>query len=110
MAGWDYILGETGYDQPFGFIDKGTNEGFDGTGVLSVDMTIINSDLSDTAPAINAISCVIDQANPLKIHLAVDSTAPNVPQTEGSYIVQFRTARSGELRKTYELGLRVFNG
>jgi len=110
MAGWDYIIGETGYDRPFALIDKGTNEGFDGTGVTSVDMTIINSDLSDTAPAINNIVCVIDQANPLKIHLAVDATTPNVPQTTGSYIVQFRTARAGEIRKTFELDLRVFNG
>jgi hypothetical protein len=110
MAGWDYIVGETGYDQPFGFIDKGTNEGFDGTGVTTVTMTIINTDLTALAVPIADIACVVDQANPLKIHLAVVAGTPNVPQAEGSYIVQFTVTIGGEVRKTFELGLRVYNG
>jgi len=108
MAGWDYIVGETNYDQPFAFIDKGTNEGFDGTGVTTVTMTIIDSDLSPTSPVINNIATIVDTANPLRVKLAV--TTSKVPQAEGSYIAQFTVTIGTQVRKTFELGLRVYNG
>lgn len=110
MAGWDYIVGETGYNQPFTFIDKGTDLGFDGTGVTTVTMTILDPDLTATTPAIADISCSVDTANPLRVLLGVVAGTPNVPQTEGSYIVQFTVTIGTEIRKTYELGLRVYNG
>jgi len=108
MAGWDYIVGEGGYDQPFVFIDKGTNEGFDATGVTSVLMTILDSDLSATVPPISDEATTVDTADPLRTKLAV--TTAKVPQAEGSYIAQFKITIGGEIRKTYELGLRVYNG
>lgn len=111
MAGWDYIKGETGYDRPFVMIDKGTNEGFDATGVTAVTMTILEADLSATTPAIADIAVSVDTADPLRVLLAVNSGTPNVPQTEGSYVVQFTVTIVGtEIRKTFELDLRVYNG
>ena len=110
MAGWDYIIGETGYNRPFVFIDKGTNEGFDATGVSTVTMTILDTDLTATTPPIAGIVTSVVTANPLKVTLAVNSATPNVPQTAGSYIVQFTVTIAGEVRKTFELDLRVFNG
>ncbi len=110
MAGWDYIKGETGYNQPFVMIDKGTNEGYDATGVTAVTMTILDPDLTATTPAIADITCSVDTINPLRILLGVNEGTPNVPQTEGSYIVQFKVTLGAEIRKTFELGLRVFNG
>ncbi len=110
MAGWDYIIGETGFDRPFVVFDKGTGLAFDGTGITSATMTILNSDLSATSPAINNVALTVDTANPLRLLLAVNSSTPNVPQTAGSYIVQFTITLGGEIRKTFELDLRVFNG
>ena len=110
MAGWDYIIGETAYNRPFVFIDKGTNEGYDGTGVSTVTMTILDADLTATTPAINNIAVTVDTVNPLRVLLAVNSGTPNVPQTEGSYIVQFTVNLGPEVRKTFELDLRVYNG
>ena len=110
MAGWDYIIGETGYDQPFDFIDKGTNAGYDATGVTTVTMTILDPDLTATTPAIADIPCTVDVVDPLKVKLAVNQGTPNVPQVEGSYLVQFTVTLGAEVRKTFELGLRVYNG
>lgn len=110
MAGWDYIVGETGYDRPFVVFDKGTGLAFDGTGITTATMTILNSDLSATSPPINNISLTVDTANPLRVLLPVNSATPNVPQTPGSYIVQLTITIGGEIRKTFELDLRVFNG
>ncbi len=110
MAGWDYIVGETGYNQPFVFIDKGTGQGFDATGVSTVTMTILDADLTPTSPAIADIPCSVDVIDPLRVLLAVNSSTPNVPQAEGSYIAQFKITIGGQVRKTFELGLRVYNG
>ncbi len=110
MAGWDYIKGETGYNRPFVIFDKGTGEAVDGTGVSSVTMTILDSDLSATTPAIDNVAVSVDTQNPLRVLLAVNASTPNVPQTIGSYIVQFKVTIGSEVRKTYELDLRVFNG
>ena len=78
MAGWDYIIGETGYNRPFVFWDKGTNLAFDGTGVTTVTMTILKSDLTATAPAIANIPLVVTQVNGLEAYLAVASATPMV--------------------------------
>ncbi len=111
MAGWNYIVGETGYNRPFVFFDNGTNEAFDGTGVTSVTMEILNTDLTATSPAISGIALTVDTANPLRALLAVNKDTPNVPQTPGNYIVTFTVTLSGsEIRKTFELDLRVYNG
>lgn len=110
MAGWDYIVGETGYDRPFAFWDQGTNLGFDGTGVTAVTMTILNASLTPTTPAISTIALTVTQANPLKGSLAVVAATPNVPQTPGAYIVQFTITLGATIRKTFELDLRVYNG
>jgi len=109
MAGWNYIKGETGYNRPFVFFDKGTGLAFDGTGAV-VTMTILESDLTATSPAIADVATSIDTANPLRVLLAVNQATPNVPQTPASYIVQFKVTIGGEVRKTFELDLRVFNG
>ena len=110
MAGWDYIVGETGYDRPFVFWDQGTDLAFDGTGVSSVTMQILNTDLTATSPAISGVALVVDTANPLKATLGVSSSTPNVPQTAGSYLVKFTvTLNSTVVRKTFELDLRVYN-
>jgi len=111
MAGWNYIVGETGYDRPFVFFDNGTNEEFDATGVSSVTMKILNTDLTATSPPITGIALTVDTANPLRALLSVNSSTPNVPQTPGNYIVFFTVTISGtEIRKTFELDLRVYNG
>ena len=110
MAGWDYIVGETGYNRPFVFWDKGTNLAFDGTGVTTVTMTILDADLTATTPPIAAIPLVVTQANGLEAYLPVVAATPNVPQTPGTYVVQFTITISGEIRKTFELDLRVYNG
>ena len=108
MAGWDYIIGETGYNRPFVFFDKGSNEGVDATGVTSVTMTIYDPDLTATTPPINNIALTVDTPNPLRALLAVTTSV--VPQTEGSYIVVFTVTIGTEIRKTFELDLRVFFG
>ena len=111
MAGWDYIVGETGYDRPFNFWDKGTNLGFNGTGVSTVTMTILKSDLTAVTPtAISNVALTVTQVNPLKASLAVVAATPNVPQVPASYIVQFTITIGAEIRKTFELDLRVYNG
>jgi hypothetical protein len=110
MAGWDYIIGETGYNQPFVLFDNGTNGPVDGTGISAATMTIRNTDLSFTSPAITDIALSVDTANPLKIKLLVNSATPNVPQTTGQYLVTFTVTIGSEVRKTFELDLRVFNG
>jgi len=111
MAGWDYIVGETGYDRPFVFWDKGTNLAFDGTGVTAVTMTILDADLTATTPAIADIPLVVTQANGLEAYLTVAAGTPNVPQTPATYVVQFTITVNGtEIRKTFELDLRVYNG
>jgi len=110
MAGWDYIIGETGYDQPFVLFDKGTGNAVDGTGITAHTMTILDSDLTATTPAINDIALTLVTANPLKVKLPVVAATPNVPQTIGSYLVTITVTISGEVRKTFELGLRVHNG
>ena len=110
MAGWDYIIGETGYERPFAFWDQGTDLAFDGTGVTSVTMEILNSDLTATSPAISGVSLTVGTVNPLKANLAVSSSTPNVPQTAGSYLVKFTvTISASVVRKTFELDLRVYN-
>ncbi len=110
MAGWDYIIGETGYNRPFVVFDKGTGEAVDGTGITTALMTILDSDLTATTPAINDISLTVDTQNPLRVLLAVNASTPNVPQTIGSYLVQLKITIGSEIRKTYEIDLRVFNG
>ena len=110
MAGWDYIVGETGYDRPFVFFATGETVGFDATGITTLQMTILKADQTATAPAISDVAVVIDTVNPLRGKLAVNSGTPNVPQTPGSYLVQFKVTIGGEIRKTFELDLRVFNG
>ena len=110
MAGWDYIIGETGYDQPFVLFDKGTGKAVNGTGITSQTMTIRDSDLSATSPAITNIALTVDTANPLRLLLGVVAGTPTVPQTTGSYLVTITVIIAGETRKTFELDLRVFNG
>lgn len=111
MAGWDYIIGETNFDRPFAFFAKGAVSGFDATGVTAVTMKILNSDLSAVSPPISGVALTVDTANPLRALLAVNAGTPNVPQTVGSYLVYFTVTIAGtEVRKTFELDLRVFNG
>lgn len=110
MAGWDYIIGETAYDQPFVLFDKGTGKAVNGTGITAQTMTILDSDLTATSPAINNVVLALVTANPLKVKLAVAAGTPNVPQTIGSYLVTITVTISGEVRKTFELDLRVYNG
>ncbi len=108
MAGWDYIIGESGYNRPFVVFDKGTGKAVDGTGITSAEMTILDSDLTPTSPAISDIALTVDTANPLRVLLAVTTSV--VPQTIGSYLVQLKITIGSEIRKTYEVDLRVFNG
>jgi len=109
MAGWDYVVGETAFDRPFVFFEKGSPIGFNATGVTSVTMTIKNADLSLTG--INDIICAIDTINPLRVFYFVNALTPNIPQTEGQYLVTFTVnIAPGTVRKTFELDLRVFNG
>ncbi len=110
MAGWDYIIGETGYNRPFVVFDKGTGEPVDATGITSALMTILEADLTATTPAISDIALTVDTANPLRVLLAVNAGTPNVPQSTGSYLVQLKITIGSEIRKTYEVDLRVFNG
>lgn len=110
MAGWNYIIGETGYDQPFVLFDKGTGKAVDGTGITAQTITIRDSDLSFTSPAITNIALTLVTANPLKVKLPVVAATPNVPQTTGSYLVTLTITISAEVRKTFELDLRVYNG
>ena len=109
MADWDYIVGETGYNQPFVIYDKRTKSPVDGTGIISATITIVKSDLSATSPAINDVSMSIDTSNPLR--LLYNVTTSNVPQTEGSYLaVISMNYPSSKKRKTFEVDLRVHRG
>ncbi len=111
MAGWNYIKGESGFDRPIVVFEKGKIKGFDATGVTAVTYTIIESDLTPTTPAISNVATTVDVVNPLRVLVAVDATGNTVPQTPNSYIVQFKVTIAGtEIRKTFELDLRVFNG
>ena len=110
MAGWDYIIGETGYDRPFVVYDKGTGLAFDATGVTSVTMTILNADLTATAAGSTNVALTVDTANPLRVLLPVVVATPNIPQAAGSYIVHLTVTIGAVIRKTFELDLRVFNG
>ena len=112
MAGWDYIIGETGYDQPFVMFKKSDRLAYNGTGISAATMTIINSDLTPVSPTISDIALTVDTADPLRVLLAVVSSGSiTVPQGVGSYLVTFTVTISGvEIRKTFELDLRVFNG
>ncbi len=110
MAGWDYIIGETAYNRPFVVFNKGTGKAVDGTGVSSVTMTIRKSNLAATSPAINDIALTVDTPNPLRVLLAVNAGTPNVPQTTGSYLVTLTVTIGSDIRKTYEIDLRVYNG
>jgi hypothetical protein len=107
MAGWDYIIGETGYNRPFVLFDQGTGKAVDGTGITSATMDIRNSDLS---PNITGTVLTVDTVNPLRVLLPVNSSTPNVPQTTGSYLATITITIGAEIRKTFELDLRVFNG
>jgi hypothetical protein len=109
MAGWDYVIGETAYDRPFVFFEKGAIVGFNATGVTSVTLTIKNADLSPTG--ITNVLLAIDTPNPLRAFYFVNALTPNIPQQEGSYLVTFTVnIAPGTVRKTFELDLRVFNG
>jgi len=108
MAGWDYIIGESGYNRPFVVFDKGTGKAVDATGITTALMTILDSDLTPTTPAINDIALTVDTVNPLRVLLPVTTSV--VPQTIGSYLVQLKITIGSEIRKTYEVDLRVFNG
>ena len=110
MAGWNYIIGETAYDQPFVLFDKGTGEAVDGTGITAQTMTIRDSNLSFTTPAITDVALTLVTANPLKVKLTVAEAIPNVPQAVGSYLVTLTITLGTEVRKTFELDLRVYNG
>jgi len=111
MAGWNYIIGETLYNQPFVLFDKGTGLAFNGTGIVSATMRILEADLSATTPPITGIALTIDTDNPLRVFLPVVAATPNVPQAVGSYVVTLTiTLAASEVRKTFELDLRVYNG
>ena len=112
MAGWDYIIGETGYDQPFVMFKKSDRLAYNGTGISAATMSIVNSDLTDVSPPISNIVLTVNTADPLRVLLAVLSSGSiTVPQTKGSYLVIFTVTISGtEIRKTFELDLRVFRG
>ena len=84
MAGWDYIIGETGYNRPFVFFDKGTGKAVNATGITALTMSIFDSDLTALIPAINNIALTVDTSDPLRGLLVVNQGTPNVPQTEGT--------------------------
>lgn len=109
MAGWDYVVGETAFDRPFQFFEKGSQIGFNATGVSAVTLTIKNADL--TLTGITDVPLAIDTANPLRALYHVNALTPNIPQTPGSYLVTFTVQIDPTtVRKTFELDLRVFNG
>ena len=108
MAGWDYIIGESGYDQPFVFFNKSDREATDGTLFTAGTLTIRNSDLSATT--ITNVAVVIDTLDPLRVLYDVDGTTSTVPQVVGSYLVTITMTGGGQVKKTFELDLRVFNG
>jgi hypothetical protein len=111
MADWDYIVGETGYNQPFVIYDKRTKLPVDGTGITSATITIVKSDLSAVSPAITDAAMSVDTVNPLRLLYSVSSATPNVPQTEGSYLaIISMNYPSSKKRKTFELDLRVYRG
>jgi len=108
MAGWDYIIGESGFDQPFVFFNKSDREPTNGSFFTAGTLTIRNSDLSATT--ITNVAIVIDTLNPLRVLYAVDGTTVTVPQVVASYLVTITMTGSGQVKKTFELDLRVFNG
>ena len=108
MAGWDYIIGETGYNRPFVVFDKGTGKAVDATGITTALMPILDPDLTPTTPALSDIALTVYTATPLRVLLPV--TTAVVPQVIGSYLVQLKITIGSEIRKTYEVDLRVYNG
>jgi hypothetical protein len=108
MAGWDYIVGESGYDQPFVFFNNSNRQPTDGSIFTAGTITIRNSDLSATTVTNAAIN--IDTLDPLRILYFIDGTNASVPQAVASYLVTITMTGSGQVKKTFELDLRVFNG
>ena len=110
MSDWDYIVGETQFLQPFEIYDKRTKLQIDGTGLTTATLTIMKSDLTAVSPAITNQSLTINIYNPLRLLYTVNAGTPNVPQTEGSYRVIITLNTGAELRKTFEMDLRVYRG
>jgi len=108
MAGWDYIVGEGGFDQPFVFFNSSDREATDGSIFTAGTLTILNSDLSSTSVTDEAI--VIDTLDPLRVLYAIDGTNATIPQVPASYLVTITMTGAGQVKKTFELDLRVFNG
>lgn len=113
MADWNYIAGEDGFNQDFALIDKSEAGGeFDGTDITDADMTILNSDLSAVSPPIQNKVMAIVQNNPLRLRYVIDLSDNNMPQTPASYLafIRLQDSATGEIRKTFEIDLRVFIG
>ena len=108
MSDWDYVVGETGYNQPFIFYDKGTKLQYVGTGITTATITILKSDLTAATPAVTDASMSIDTLDPLRVIYAV--TTANMPQTAGAYVAIITTSGGGQTRKTFEVDLRVHRG
>ena len=108
MAGWDYIVGEGGFLQPFVFFNSSDREATDGSFFTAGTLTILNSDLSATS--VTDVAIIIDTLNPLRVLYDVDGTTSTVPQVVASYLVTITMTGSGQVKKTFELDLRVFNG
>ena len=113
MADWNYIAGEDQFNQDFALIDKSEAGGqFDGTDITDVDMTILKSDLSAVSPPIQNVTMSIVKNNPMRLRYQINISTNNMPQTPGSYLAIIRLIDSinGEVRKTFEMDLRVFIG
>lgn len=110
MSDWDYIVGETQFLQPFEIYDKRTKLQINGTGLTSATLTIVKSDLTAVSPAILNQSVSIDTYNPLRLLYAVNAGTTNVPQTEGSYRAIITLNFGAEIRKTFEMDMRVYRG
>ena len=110
MADWDYIVGETGFVQPFVLYDRRTRLPIDGAGIASATITIVKPDGTDATPQCLNEAMSINTTNPLKLDYTVSSST-NVPQVVGSYLGIITMTFSGSItRKTYEIDLRVYRG
>ena len=108
MSNWDYIVGETGFDQPFALFDKGTNQAVIDPGFSSASITIVKTDLTPSDPVISDVALALVSTDPLKVKYAL--TVANMPQTKGSYLGIITVISGGQTKKTFEVDLQVYRG
>ena len=108
MSDWDYVVGETLYNQGFQMFNKGYGGAYDRTGVTSATITILKSDLTAATPSVSNVAMSVDTTNPLRLLYAV--TTAKMPQTAGAYLAIVTITLTTTVRKTFEIDLRVHRG